>query len=110
MIESGIPEMTPLEVKRMVDDGRPFVLVDVRERDEYQICCIPGSKLIPLGELPRCLHELSRSEEIVIHCKSGKRSAQAVELLMKTGFRRVWNLKGGILAWSDQVNPAIPKY
>ena len=107
---SKVPEITPLEVKKMEDEQRPFVLIDVREPHEFQICRIPGSKLIPLGEVPRRMHELNSADDIVVHCRSGMRSAQAVEFLMKSGFRKIHNLKGGILAWSDQVDPSVPKY
>src|SRR5438034_2086152 len=77
---------------------------------EFQICRIPGSTLIPLGDVPKRMHELSSADEIVVHCRSGMRSAQAVELLMKAGFRKIHNLKGGVLAWADQVDPTMPKY
>jgi adenylyltransferase/sulfurtransferase len=107
---AGIPEITAQEVKALVDQKKPFVLIDVREPHEYQICRIPGSKLIPLGEIPKRLNELNSAEQIVVHCKSGTRSAQAVQLLMKAGFRKIHNLKGGILAWADQVDPSVPKY
>src|SRR2546425_118350 len=105
-----VPEITATEVKKMIDERRPFVLVDVREPHEYQICRIPGSKLIPLGDVPKRMHELNSADEIVVHCRSGQRSAQAVELLMKAGFRKIHNLKGGVLAWADQVDPTMPKY
>ena len=106
----GIPEITPREVKKMMDENQPFVLIDVREPHEFQICRIPGSKLIPLGEVAKRMHELDSAGEIVVHCRSGQRSARAVEFLMKAGFRKIYNLKGGILAWSDQVDPSVPKY
>jgi adenylyltransferase/sulfurtransferase len=109
-VHIGIPEITPAEVKQKMDAHDPFVLIDVREPHEYQICRIPGSKLIPLGEVPRRMSELDSADEIVVHCKSGMRSAKAVDLLMKSGFRKIHNLKGGILAWSDQVDPSVPKY
>jgi adenylyltransferase/sulfurtransferase len=105
-----VPEITPVEVKKLMDEKKPFVLIDVREPHEFQICSIPGSKLIPLGEVPRRMHELNSADDIVVHCRSGMRSAQAVEFLMKSGFRKIHNLKGGILAWSDQVDPNVPKY
>ena len=105
-----VPEISATEVKKMMDERRPFVLVDVREPHEYQICRIPGSKLIPLGDVPKRMHELNSADEIVIHCRSGQRSAQAVELLMKAGFRKIHNLRGGVLAWADQVDPTMPKY
>jgi adenylyltransferase/sulfurtransferase len=106
----GIPEITPREVKKMMDENQPFVLIDVREPHEFQICRIPGSTLIPLGEVAKRMHELDSAGEIVVHCRSGQRSARAVEFLMKAGFRKIYNLKGGILAWSDQVDPSVPKY
>jgi len=109
-VQTGIPEITPGEVKKKMDAHEPFVLIDVREPHEYQICRIPGSKLIPLGEVPKRMNELNSADEIVVHCKSGMRSAKAVDLLMKSGFRKIHNLKGGILAWSDQVDPSVPKY
>ena len=109
-VQTGIPEITPAEVKKKMDAHEPFVLIDVREPHEYQICRIPGSKLIPLGEVPKRMNELDSADEIVVHCKSGMRSAKAVDLLMKSGFRKIHNLKGGILAWSDQVDPSVPKY
>jgi adenylyltransferase/sulfurtransferase len=105
-----VPEITAVEVKKMMDEKKAFVLIDVREPHEFQICSIPGSKLIPLGEVPRRMHELNSADEIVVHCRSGMRSAQAVELLIKSGFRKIHNLKGGILAWSDQVDASVPKY
>jgi adenylyltransferase/sulfurtransferase len=105
-----VPEITAPEVKKMMDEKKPFVLVDVREPHEFQICRIPGAVLIPLGDVPRRMHELNSADEIVVHCRSGMRSAQAVEFLMKSGFRKIHNLKGGVLAWADQVDPTMPKY
>src|SRR5579875_3733477 len=103
-------EISPAEVKRKIDRGDPFVLLDVREPQEWQICHIPQAKLIPLGELPRRLNELDSATEIVAHCKSGMRSAKAVDFLKQAGFKKVKNMTGGILAWSDQVDPSVPKY
>ena len=108
--ETKVPEITAPEVKKMMDERKPFVLVDVREPHEFQICRIPGSTLIPLGDVPKRMHELNSADEIVVHCRSGMRSAQAVDLLMKAGFRKIHNLKGGVLAWADQVDPTMPKY
>ena len=100
-----------VEVKAKLDRGDEFVLIDVREPHEYQICSIPGAKLIPLGELPKRLSELDRDIEIVAHCKSGMRSAKAVDLAeAEPASRKVRNMKGGILAWSDKVDPTVPKY
>lgn len=103
-------EIEPRRLKDLMDQGERVVLVDVREPHEHRICRIPGARLIPLSELPRRLHELDSSEQIVVHCRSGQRSAKAVNLLRQAGFRKVWNLRGGILAWSDQVDPSVPKY
>ena len=99
-----------MEVKAKLDRGDNFVLIDVREPHEYQICSIPGAKLIPLGELPKRLNELDPNAEIVVHCKSGVRSQRAVDFLKQAGFKNVRNMKGGILAWSDKVDPTVPKY
>ncbi len=104
-----VPEIEPREMKARLERGDDLFILDVREPHEYQICNLNGY-LLPLGELPRRVHELDSSREIVAHCRSGKRSAEAVEFLRKAGFRKVWNLKGGILAWSDQVDPSVPKY
>jgi adenylyltransferase/sulfurtransferase len=103
-------EIGVTELKAMMDRGDSFVLVDVREPNEYKICCIPGSKLIPLGELPKRTGELDRAADIVVHCKSGMRSAKACGVLRQAGFERVRNLTGGILAWSDKVDASVPKY
>lgn len=104
-----VPEMTPRELKARLDRGDDLFVLDVREPHEYQICNLRGH-LIPLGEIPRRAQELDSSKEIVAHCKSGKRSAEAVEFLRKAGFRKIWNLKGGIQAWSDEVDSSVPKY
>jgi sulfur-carrier protein adenylyltransferase/sulfurtransferase len=106
---TNIPEITPRELKARLDKGDDIYVLDVREPHEYQICNINGH-LIPLGELPQRVHELDSSKEIVAHCKSGKRSAQAVEFLRGAGFKKIQTLKGGILAWSDEVDPSVPKY
>ncbi|MCS7024755.1 MAG: molybdopterin-synthase adenylyltransferase MoeB [Bryobacteraceae bacterium] len=103
-------EIEPRQVKALIDQKAPIVLIDVREVHEHQICNIPYAKLIPLGELPKRLHELNPADDIIVHCKSGMRSAKACDLLRQNGFLRVRNMKGGILAWSDQVDPTVPKY
>jgi len=103
-------DITPQEVKARLDRGEKFQFIDVREPHEYQICSIPGTRLIPLGELPKRLNELDPNIELVAHCKSGMRSAKAIELLKQSGFKKLRNMKGGILAWSDQVDPSVPKY
>ncbi len=103
-------DIDPLEVKAKIDRGDRLVLIDVREPHEYQICNIPQAKLIPLGDLPKRVNELDSAAEIIAHCKSGVRSAKAVDFLKQSGFRKVRNMKGGILAWSDKVDPSVPKY
>jgi len=103
-------DIEPAELKAKQDRGDDFALIDVREPHEFQICRIPGSKLIPLGELPKRVGELDPEAEIVAHCKSGARSAKAVDFLKQAGFKKARNLKGGILAWSDKVDPTVPKY
>jgi adenylyltransferase/sulfurtransferase len=108
--EGGIPEISPHELKRRTDAGEPFELIDVREPFEYEIARIDGAKLIPLGEITERLNELSGEQPIIVHCHSGKRSAQAVGLLLQHGFTKVYNLEGGIDAWSDQIDPNVPKY
>ena len=93
-----------------MDRGDRFPLIDVREPHEYQICRIPGAKLIPLGELPKRVNELDGAVEIVAHCKSGARSGKACDFLRQAGFRKVKTMTGGILAWSDKVDSTVPKY
>ncbi len=99
----------PVEVKQKLDRGDDFVLIDVREPYEYQIARIPGARLIPLGDLPKRLNELNPNAEIVAHCRSGQRSQKAVDLMKQNGFKNVRNMTGGILAWSDKVDPSVPK-
>ena len=108
--EEAIPGMSPHELKRRMDAGDPFELIDVREPFEYEIARIDGAKLIPLGEIAERLDELEREQPIIVHCHSGKRSAQAVRLLQQRGFAKVYNLEGGIDAWSEQIDPNVPQY
>ena len=108
--EGEISEMSPHQLKRKIDAEEPFELIDVREPFEYEIARIDGAKLIPLGEISERLNELSGERPIVVHCHTGKRSAQAVRLLQQRGFANVYNLEGGIDAWSDQIDPNVPKY
>jgi len=115
----GIPAQEPKvtegeievkDVKAKLDRGDDFVLIDVREPHEYRIASIPGAKLVPLGQVPQHLDEFDKDADIVIHCKSGMRSAKACGIFRQAGFQHVRNMKGGILAWSDQVDPSVPKY
>jgi adenylyltransferase/sulfurtransferase len=98
------------ELKRKIDAKEDFFLLDVREPNEFKIGRIPGSTLIPLGEVPQRFHEIPRDKEIVVHCKMGARSARAASFLRQQGFTNVKNLKGGILDWSDKIDPSVPKY
>jgi sulfur-carrier protein adenylyltransferase/sulfurtransferase len=108
--ELAVPTITATELKQKIDRHDKFVLVDVREPFEYDISRIPGSKLIPLGELPARLSELDSADDIVLQCKSGGRSAKALRILQEAGFRKLSNLEGGITAWSLDVDPSVPKY
>lgn len=108
--ELPVPEVSVEELKTRLDRGDDFVLLDVREPFEYDIAQIPKAKLIPLGELPSRMSELDTADEILIHCKSGVRSAKALRLLQKAGFGKLANVEGGILAWADRVDPNVPKY
>jgi len=103
-------EINPAALKARLDSGEELQLIDVREPQEYRICRIPRSRLIPLDELPHRLHEIDRSRPIVVHCRMGDRSAMAAEFLRQNGFSGVLNLTGGILAWSNQVDPTVLKY
>ena len=102
-------EMQVEELKQRLDGGEDLFILDVREPHEYQICNL-GGHLIPLGDLPRRVNELDTSKEIVAHCRSGVRSAKAVNFLRQAGFKKVHNLAGGILAWADRIDPSMPKY
>ncbi len=108
--EDGIAEISAVELKAELDAGKDVFVLDVREPHEFDICRIAGTTLIPLGQLPSRVHELNAADEIVVHCKSGRRSAKAIDFLQTAGFRKLRNLAGGILAWSDQVDPSVPKY
>ena len=106
----GQSETTVEEVKRRLDAHEDLFILDVRNPEEYQLCRIPGSKLIPLPELPRRFQELDKSREIIIHCKSGMRSLKAQHFLREKGFQNTKNLKGGILAWAEKIDPRMPRY
>ncbi len=109
-MDNDPPEITPLELDRRQRAGDPLDLIDVREPFEWDIARIPGARLIPLGDFPDAIASLDPARDIVIQCRSGVRSAEAARLLRASGFARVWNLAGGILRWSDDVDPTVPKY
>jgi adenylyltransferase/sulfurtransferase len=103
-------DVTVEELKRKLDAGETVYILDVRNLPEYQICRLPGSVLIPLPELPARLGELDRAREMVVHCKSGMRSAKAIAFLREQGFKNLRNLTGGILAWAQKIDPSMPTY
>jgi len=105
-----IPEITPSELSARIARGDDIDLIDVREPYELDIARIPNVRLIPLGTLPEALPELDASRETVVICRTGARSGRAVRQLKAAGFRRVWNLAGGIHRWADDVDPSLPKY
>jgi sulfur-carrier protein adenylyltransferase/sulfurtransferase len=109
VMAKGIPEISVEELKQRLDARDDLFILDVREPHEYQICNLKGH-LIPLNDLPRRVNELDSSKEMVVHCRSGVRSAKAVEFLHQAGFTKAKNLAGGILAWSDRIDPKVPKY
>jgi sulfur-carrier protein adenylyltransferase/sulfurtransferase len=108
-VKNGVAQITPVELKRRIDAGEDVFILDVREPFEYQIANI-GGKLIPQNDVPQRLAEIDREREIVVQCKSGGRSQRIAEFLVQNGYSKVTNLAGGILAWSDQVDPKVPKY
>jgi sulfur-carrier protein adenylyltransferase/sulfurtransferase len=103
-------EVTVEELKRRIDAGEDVFILDVRNAEEYQLCRIPGSVLVPLPELARRYREVPADRELVVHCKSGMRSAKAVQFLRQQGYGRLKNLKGGILAWAEKIDPGMPRY
>ncbi|HET9232919.1 MAG TPA: rhodanese-like domain-containing protein, partial [Candidatus Eisenbacteria bacterium] len=105
--EAMVPEITARDLAASRDR---VLLLDVREPFEADIARIPGARLIPLGELRNRLSEIDREADIVVHCRSGQRSAKAVRWLQEAGYPRVRNLRGGILAWATDVDPSVPKY
>ena len=108
--EAQGPEMDVGELKAKLDRGDRFLLLDVREPHEYQICRLPSSVLVPMREVPAHMSEWDRANEVVVYCRSGVRSAKIATSLRDAGFLKVKNLTGGILAWSDKVDPTVPKY
>ena len=106
----GVPAISVRELKNRMDNKEPLMLIDVREPYEYEIARIDGSRLIPLGELETHLSELTRTGVLVCHCHSGARSEHAARLLQEAGFENVYNLEGGIDAWSVEIDPAVPRY
>jgi adenylyltransferase/sulfurtransferase len=107
---AGVPEIAPAELAARLRRGDDLDLIDVREPYEWDIARIEGARLVPLADLAGALRSLDSARDVVVHCRTGARSAKAVRQLHAAGFRRVWNLAGGIVRWSDDVDPAVPKY
>src|ERR1700733_8954212 len=108
-VEEAVPAISVEELKKKLDAKSDIFILDVREPHEYQICNLNGY-LVPLNDLPKRVNELDSSREIIAHCKMGGRSAKAVQFLRQAGFKKVYNLTGGITAWADKVDPKMPKY
>jgi molybdopterin/thiamine biosynthesis adenylyltransferase/rhodanese-related sulfurtransferase len=108
-LKNGIPQLTVKELKQRRDAGEDIFLLDVREPYEFQIAQI-GGKLIPQNDVPQRLADIPRDREIVVHCRSGARSQRIAEFLKQAGYQNVVNLAGGILAWSDEIDPSVQKY
>ena len=103
-------EIAPKELEQLLKNGQDVTVIDVREPHEWDICHIEGAKLVPLSEFTAHLHELNSADHLVLHCRSGARSWKALQLLREAGFTKVKNLKGGILAWAEDVDPTMPTY
>jgi sulfur-carrier protein adenylyltransferase/sulfurtransferase len=104
-------EITATELKNRMDAGEDIQLIDVRQPDEHAFAKIEGAKLIPLGDIVKRIGEIDPTRETVVHCKAGGRSAKAIAALQNAGFKgNLKNLKGGITAWSNDVDPKVPKY
>jgi len=104
-------EITATDLKQRLDNGDDIQIVDVREPSEVAIASIPNTVHIPLGQVVNRMDEIDPNRETVVHCKGGVRSAKAIEALQRSGFKgNLVNLKGGITAWSNEVDPSVPKY
>jgi adenylyltransferase/sulfurtransferase len=104
-------EITATELNELLQSGADIQLIDVRQPAEHSFARIPGAKLIPLGEILNRMDEIDQTRETIIHCKMGGRSAQAIQVLERAGFKgNLRNLRGGITAWSNEVDPKVPKY
>ncbi len=103
-------EIAAEQLKKRVDAGEDLFVLDVRNPNEFQICRIPGTVLLPLPELPTRFAEVPKDREVIVHCKSGMRSAKAIEFLKSQGYTKLVNLTGGIAAWAEKVDPGMPRY
>jgi adenylyltransferase/sulfurtransferase len=103
-------EVTVMELKHALDRGEHVNVIDVREPHEYEICHIEGTRLVPVGEIPKRVNEFNLTDEYIFHCHTGVRSGWAVNFLRQLGFKKVKNLKGGIDAWAAEIDPTMPRY
>ena len=109
--QQAMPEITPIELKQRLDNGEDIQIVDVREDNEVAVARIPNSIHIPLAQVVNRMSEIDSARETVVHCKMGGRSARAIEALQRSGYTgSLSNLTGGIIAWSNEVDPTVPKY
>ena len=107
----GMPEISATELKQRLDNGEDIQIIDVREDHEVAIAKLPESIHIPLGQILNRMSEIDPARETVVHCKMGGRSARAIDALKRSGYTgNLTNLKGGITAWSNDVDPSVPKY
>jgi sulfur-carrier protein adenylyltransferase/sulfurtransferase len=112
VFQGEVPEMTVTELKKKLDAGEEVILLDVREPHELKICSLNNTFHIPLGDLADRLEEMDRhkAQDIVVYCRSGRRSEMAASFMYDSGFQSVYNLKGGVLAWSDEIDSSFQKY
>ncbi|MFN2515945.1 MAG: rhodanese-like domain-containing protein [Pyrinomonadaceae bacterium] len=109
--QQSMPEITATELKQRLDNGEDIQIVDVREQNEVAVAKLPNSVHIPLAQVVNRMSEIDPERETVVHCKMGGRSAKAIEALKRSGFAgNLLNLKGGITAWSNEIDPSVPKY
>jgi adenylyltransferase/sulfurtransferase len=110
VVAGGIREITPADLKSRIERGDDFELIDVREPHEWEIAHLDGARLVPLGTIPHALADLDRSRDVVLYCKGGVRSLRAAEALRLAGFTRLSSVAGGIIRWSQEVDPSVPRY
>lgn len=107
---ADIPSVEVEQLRDMLNSATPPMVLDVREKRENDICSIPGNRLMPMSELQNHFSELRKDQTIVVHCHHGGRSARATAFLQQQGFTKVFNLKGGIHAWSERIDPSVKTY
>jgi adenylyltransferase/sulfurtransferase len=109
--EQPLEEITVAELAAQIENNPEVQIIDVREPHEFEIARIPGTKLIPLAQIVQRAKEIDPSRAAIVHCKSGVRSGKAIRALRESGYKgKLLNLKGGVLAWSDEIDPSVPKY